>query len=68
MSLTPENKDHIDKLSYQDLLQEWRYAPIGNQWFQGETGAYWKERMAKLRSENPGGAVQASKAIGWERP
>ena len=66
MSLTPENKAHIDSLSYEHLLSRWRYAPVGDEWFQGETGTYWGKRMAELRSENPGRAVQASKNIGWD--
>lgn len=67
MDLTPENKTHIDAMSYQSLLSQWRNAPVGNPWFQGETGKYWGDRMAELRSE-PGGDdrhVAASKAIGW---
>ena len=65
MKLTKENKAHIDGLSYTELLRRWRFAPAGDLWFQGETGKYWGERMAKKRSEDPGGAVQASKNIGW---
>ncbi len=67
MDLTPENKAHIDSMSHAGLLSKWRFAPIGDPWFQGETGKYWGERMAKLRDENPGQAVQNSKNIGWER-
>lgn len=65
MELTEENKKYIDSLSHYDLLSKKRYAPIGDKWFQGETGKYWGERMAKLRDENPGQAVQNSKDIGW---
>lgn len=66
MDLTPENKTHIDNLSYEGLLNHWRFAPVGDEWFQGETGVYWGERMKELRSADPGGAVDASKQIGWE--
>lgn len=66
MDLTPENKDFIDSLSYEGLLRRWRFAPVGDQWFQGETGAYWGERMAKMRSAEPDNGVAASKAIGWD--
>lgn len=65
MDLTPENKKHIDEMSYTGLLQGWRNAPSGDEWFQGETGKYWGKRMAELKAENPGDAVAASKAIGW---
>lgn len=70
MNLTDENKQHIDSLSYEDLLRHWRFAPSGNPWFQGETGQYWDKRMQELRDQ-PGGNgrhVSASKAIGWDRP
>ena len=69
MDLTPENKQYIDSLSYHQLLAKWRFAPIGDPWFQDETGDYWGKRMSELRSE-PGGDelhVSASKSIGWDR-
>ena len=68
MDLTPENKKHIDEMSYEGLLGHWRFAPVGDPWFQGETGQYWKDRMRELRQQ-PGGQerhVSASKTIGWD--
>lgn len=70
MDLTPENKAHIDSLSYRSLLHEWRFTPSGSPWFQDETGEYWGERMKELR-EQPGGQERhtaASKSIGWVTP
>lgn len=64
MDLTTKNKAAIDAMSYGDLLREWRFAPSGNTWFQGETGEYWKKRMAELR-EKGADHVGASKRIGW---
>lgn len=67
MDLTPERKAHIDSLSYEQLLRKSRFAPVGDAWFQGDTGTYWLKRMAELR-EAPGGNaahVSASKSIGW---
>jgi len=67
MDLTPENKAYIDNMDYESLLSQWRYAPIGDRWFQGETGTYWGKRMTELRSK-PGGTsehVRASKSVGW---
>jgi hypothetical protein len=66
MNLTPENKAYIDKLSYQALLSSWRFAQVGDKWFQGETGDYWGKRMRELR-EQGADHVGASKAIGWEK-
>lgn len=68
MKLTPETKAHIDAMNYERLLRQVRYAPIGDPWFQGETGKYWGERMAELKAADPGEAVAASKRIGWDGP
>jgi len=64
VDLTPENKAYIDSLSYEQLLCGWRFAPVGDLWFQGETGEYWGRRMKELREQGEN-HVQASKNIGW---
>lgn len=64
MDLTMDNKEHIDSLSYTQLLSKWRFAPVGDSWFQGETGEYWGKRMAELRDQGAD-HVGASKSIGW---
>ena len=66
MNLTPENKATIDATSYYSLLEHWRFARVGDPWFQGETGQYWDKRMAELRGQ-PGGEERhtaASKQMG----
>ena len=63
-ALTPQNKAHIAGLSYEGLLRKWRFAPVGDPWFQGETGDYWSKRMAELRDAGAD-HVGASKALGW---
>ena len=68
MDLTPTKKAYIDGLDYRSLLSRWRFAPAGNKWFQGETGAYWGSRMNELRNTNPAEAVAASKSLGFNRP
>ena len=65
MNLTPENKQYIDALSYEELLSRWRFAPPGDPWFQGETGKYWADRMEAKRGEDHS---TISKKIGWEQP
>ena len=67
VDLTPENKAHIDSLSYEQLLRKWRQTRAGDPWFQGETGEYWARRMTEFRAERGGQErhVAASKAIGW---
>ena len=65
MDLTKENKKHIDGLSYEQLLSEWRFAPSGSPWFQGETGDYWGTVMNKRKKELKGyQAVAIFKSIG----
>jgi hypothetical protein len=65
MTLTIENRSHIDSLSHYDLLYKIRFAPVGDEWMQGETGAYWLQRRETLRQADLGGAVADSKALGW---
>lgn len=65
MDLTPENKKIIDDKSYMELLDHNRFAPMGDPWFQGETGQYWPKRMKELRDQGAD-HVGASKAIGWD--
>jgi len=67
MQLTEKNKKYIDSLSYEQLLSRWRFAPLGDPWFQGETGEYWGVAMKKKKEEI--GQVKAactSKDIGWK--
>lgn len=67
MKLTPENKAAIDARSYESLLERWRNSPVGDPWFQDETGDYWGKRMQELRAKGAD-HVGASKSIGWEGP
>ena len=67
MKLTSENKAFIDKMSYRSLLENWRFAPVGDSWFEGETGEYWGKRLKELRDAAPVPAVADSKSIGWEK-
>ena len=68
LDLTPENKAHIDSLSYTRLLSKWRFAPSGDPWFQGETGKYWGQRMKEKRDDvGPAEHTATSKRIGWDR-
>jgi hypothetical protein len=67
MDLTEENKNHIDGLSYESLLYKWRFAPIDDPMFQGETGEYFGKRMREMRDQvGDDEHVRASKYIGWE--
>jgi hypothetical protein len=66
MDLTEENKKIIDEKDIEDLLRGIRFSPVGNPWFQGETGKYWLKRYAELRLQDPAAHIAASKCIGWE--
>lgn len=63
MKLTEENKKIIDSKTYFGLLREWRFALIGDEWMEGETGKYWRKRMNEIKPDNH---VQISKEIGWD--
>jgi hypothetical protein len=65
--MTEEQKRWIDNADYESLLYRWRFAPVGDTFFQGDTGDYFKKVMAEKRDADPGGHVRASKNIGWER-
>ena len=60
---TKENKKAIDSLSYGQLLYKVRFAPMGDPWFEGETGIYWGRRMGELK--NSVDHVRISKEVGW---
>lgn len=62
--MTTEQKKWIDEASLFQLLERWRNAPVGDEMFQGDTGAYYSDAMCKKRSEDNGKWVAASKAIG----
>lgn len=67
--MTNEQKKWIDNASYEELLERWRFAPVGvsNPLFQGDTGNYYSKVMAEKKQQISESAhVQASKAIGWK--
>ncbi len=64
--MTTEQQNWIDNASYQDLLRRWRFAPVGDLMFQGDTGKYYSKKMAERRSEvGQDEHVRVSKAIEW---
>lgn len=66
MDLSLELQIEIDKMPYEEMLRRWRYAPVGDEMFQGESGVYFGDVMWKKRDAmSPGGAVRASKNVGW---
>lgn len=64
--MTPEHKKIIDNMSYRDLFHKWRFAPLGNPLFHGDTGKYFRKVMKKKRSKlTLEEHVSISKSIGW---
>lgn len=64
--MNEQTKKRIDDMSYESMLSLWRNAPAGHPMFQGKTGEYYSEVMAKKRKVMGDAAhVAASKAIGW---
>lgn len=62
-----ERMAYIDKLSYEQLLQLWRFEPIGSPWMTGEVGQHLSHRFFELRETmTHGELVGASKAVGWD--
>lgn len=67
MNLTEDLKKQIRDMSYESMLSKWRFSPIGDPMFQGESGQYFSEIMKQKRAE-PNGQdrhVRASKSLGW---
>lgn len=63
--MTPTQKKWIDEASYEQLLQKWRFAPMGDPFFQGACGMYFNEVIWKRRDEVD--AASISKKLGWEK-
>lgn len=60
--LTPERKADIDTMTHEALCRRWRFAPLGDDFWQGECGAYAKDRLF----QHFGGFTPTlSKRIGW---
>ena len=68
MELTKKNKAIIDGKDYYTLLKSWRFDSSASEWFQGETGEYWSQRMEELKNQIGIQAhVEISKEIGWDK-
>jgi hypothetical protein len=52
-------------MPYESMLARWRFAPVGDVMFQGESGEYFAKRMAELRAAGAD-HVGASKRLGWQ--
>lgn len=65
--MTQTQKERIDRMSYEQMLRIWRFAPLGSPVFQGKTGDYFNASMRRKRySQCRGAHTAASKRIGWD--
>jgi hypothetical protein len=61
-------RNWIDNATYEQLLGKWRFASIGDPYFQGEMGDYYSKKMAEKKAEvGQAEHVRASKHIGWNK-
>jgi len=60
--MTPEQKAYIDGLCQEQMARIWRFSPVGNEIFIGESGIYFQKRFNELGGMTP----EISKRIGWE--
>ena len=61
--MTDEQKRWIDNASLHQLLDKWRFAPVGEPMFQGEVGEYFSKVIAEKWSADPSGWTRASKTL-----
>ena len=69
----------IDQASYEELLRKWRFAPVGDPWFQGKVGEHYVKMMAErkraeevaetlLTGKETDIGCRTSKRVGWDKP
>lgn len=63
--MTPEQKSWIDNASLTDLLRKWRFADIGDELLQGESGDYFAKVMFGKRDADLEVWTTVSKSAGW---
>ena len=59
--MTEEQKARIDGMSQRELCSKWRFAPVGDPLFAGDTGDY----FSKVLKEKGGFTPEISKDLGW---
>ena len=62
MELSKEIKAKIDSMTREEMARAWRFAPLGDPMFLGETGEYFRKRFNELG----GFSEEISKKIGWD--
>lgn len=65
MNLTDKLKKEIDKMSYKEMLYLWRFAPMGDDLLQDESGTYFVKSINLKRADCKDEA-KISKEVGWD--
>lgn len=66
MKTCEEMKAEIDGMTYEQLLQKWRFSSIGAPLFQGEVGEYFTKVLNLKKNElSPEAQASISKSVGW---
>jgi len=61
-----EMKKWIDESSYGQLLSKWKYSPIGDDFFRGEVGEYYRIKMREKKELLDNNLrVLISKSVDW---
>lgn len=63
-----ERLDWVARATLRQLLEKWRFEPMGSPWMDGDVGKKISLRLVELRKEDPVEWTRASKQLGWERP
>jgi hypothetical protein len=65
--MTADEKEWIDNATIEQLLNKWRFAPIGSAYFceDQERTSYFQKVMNQKRAADHEAYVRASKNIGW---
>lgn len=64
--MNEKDKEWIDNATYEELLRKWRFAPLGERIFIGESGEYYRKVMLQKKYKLPHNeVVKASKNVGW---
>jgi hypothetical protein len=61
-------KQWIDNATYKQLLEKWRYASIGDSFFQGVISKYYvRVMLARRKLVGDKVHMQLSREIGWDK-
>jgi len=64
--MTPEQKQRIDNMNYEQMLTVWRFGDTGDSLFIGDVGTYFHDELFRRKKLLPHDeVVSISKRIGW---